>query len=101
MTNRTPGRERSTRRRHESARCRKGSSTSWVHVWADVFSEKRPGALGIPAIEEEHQAHGGKHPRADSPNGDMARHHRAGGQVGGIKRSSQRASWPIVEVRQV
>ena len=36
---------------------------------------------GVPAIEEEHQAHGGKHPRADRPNGDMARDHRAGGQV--------------------
>ena len=30
-----------------------------VHVRADVFSENRQGVFGVPAIEEEHQAHGG------------------------------------------
>ncbi len=54
---------------------------SGVHVWTDVFGENRPGAPGIPAIEEEHQAHGRENPCADGPNGDMARDHRAGGQV--------------------
>ena len=29
-----------------------------IHVWADVFTEDRPGAPGLPAVEEEHQAHG-------------------------------------------
>ena len=52
-----------------------------ILVRADVLSENRPGAPGIPAIEEEHQAHGGNHPRADSPKRDMARHHRAGEEV--------------------
>src|SRR4030088_3032830 len=46
-----------------------------------MYSARTGQAPGIPAIEEEYQAHGGKHPRADSPNGDMARYHRAGGQV--------------------
>ena len=52
-----------------------------LHVRADVFSENRPGAPGIPAIEEEHQAHGRERPCADRPIGDLARDHRAGGQV--------------------
>jgi RNA-directed DNA polymerase len=52
-----------------------------LHVRADVFSENRPGRLGIPAIEEEHQAHGRERPRADRPIGDMARDHRAGAEV--------------------
>jgi group II intron reverse transcriptase/maturase len=42
-----------------------------------MYSARTGQAPGIPAIEEEYQAHGGKHPRADSPNGDMARYHRA------------------------
>src|SRR5262245_42804239 len=50
-------------------------------VRTNVFCENRPGAPGIPAIEEEHQAYGRANPCADSPNGDMARNHRAGGQV--------------------
>ena len=29
-----------------------------LHVRTDVFCENRPGAPGLPAIEEEHQAHG-------------------------------------------
>jgi RNA-directed DNA polymerase len=29
-----------------------------VHVRTNVFCENRPGAPGLPAIEEEHQAHG-------------------------------------------
>jgi hypothetical protein len=50
-----------------------------ILVRTDVLSENRPGAPGIPAIEEEHQAHGGKHSRPDSPNRDMARYHTASG----------------------
>jgi group II intron reverse transcriptase/maturase len=45
------------------------------------FSENRPGAPGIPAIEEEHQAYGRKHPRAYRPIGDLARDHRDGAEV--------------------
>ena len=52
-----------------------------VHVRADVFSENRPGPPGSTAIEEEHQAHGRESPCADRPIGDLARDHRAGGQV--------------------
>jgi hypothetical protein len=52
-----------------------------VHVRADVFSENRPGTPGVSAIAEEHQAHGGKHPRADRPIGLMARDHRVGEEV--------------------
>jgi retron-type reverse transcriptase len=48
-------------------------------VRADVLGENRPGTPGTPAIEEEHQAYGRANPCADSPNGDMARNHRAGG----------------------
>ena len=29
-----------------------------LHVRTDVLRENRPGAPGLPAIEEEHQAHG-------------------------------------------
>jgi hypothetical protein len=29
-----------------------------LHVRTNVFCENRPGAPGLPAIEEEHQAHG-------------------------------------------
>src|ERR1700674_489342 len=52
-----------------------------THVWADVFSENRKGVPRVPAIAEEHQAHGREHPRADRPIDDLARYHRAGGQV--------------------
>ena len=31
---------------------------SGLHVRTNVFCENRPGAPGLPAIEEEHQAHG-------------------------------------------
>ena len=48
---------------------------------ANVFGENRPGAPGVPAIEEEHQARGGHDPRADRPNRNVARDRRAGGQV--------------------
>ena len=50
-------------------------------VRADVFSENWSGTPGISAIAEEHPAHGGEHSRADCSIGDMARNHRAGGQV--------------------
>ena len=36
---------------------------------------------GVPAIEKEHQAHGGDDPCAHHPIADVARDHRAGGQV--------------------
>ena len=52
-----------------------------LHVRADVFSENRKGVPGVPAIEEEHQAHGRERPRTDDPIVDLARDHRAGGQV--------------------
>src|SRR5271166_6647589 len=52
-----------------------------THVWADVFSENRKGVSGVPAIEEEHQAHGRERPRADNPIVDLARDHRAGEPV--------------------
>jgi RNA-directed DNA polymerase len=52
-----------------------------VHVRADVFSENRKGVPGVPAIAEEHEAHGRNRPRADRPIGIMARDHKAGGQA--------------------
>jgi hypothetical protein len=52
-----------------------------ILVRADVFGEDRKSVSGVPAIEEEHQAHGGNDPRADGPNRNLAGDHRAGGQV--------------------
>src|SRR6266852_3588005 len=52
-----------------------------LYVWADVFSENWKGVSGVPAIEEEHQAHGRECPRADRPIGELARYHRAGGEI--------------------
>src|SRR6266566_3862133 len=46
-----------------------------------LFSENRKGVPGVPAIAEEHQTHGRKRPCADRPIGDLARYHKAGGQV--------------------
>jgi hypothetical protein len=51
-----------------------------LHVRTNVFCENRSGAPGIPAIEEERQAHGRANPCNDRPNEDMARNHRASGQ---------------------
>jgi site-specific DNA recombinase len=51
-----------------------------IHVRADVFGEDRPGTPGTTAIKEKHQAHGREGPRADRPNGDLARDHRVGEQ---------------------
>ena len=52
------------------------------YTFGRMYSARdRKGVSGVPAIEEEHQAHGGNDPRADSPNGNLARDHRAGGQV--------------------
>src|SRR6266478_3491094 len=48
---------------------------------ADVLSENRKGVSGVPAIEEEHQAHGRECPCADCPSGDLARDHRVGEEV--------------------
>jgi group II intron reverse transcriptase/maturase len=50
-------------------------------VRADVLGENRKSLPRLPAIEEERRAHGGNHPCADSSNRNMARDHRAGGQV--------------------
>src|ERR1700704_2931439 len=52
-----------------------------THVWADVLSENRKGVSGVPAIKEEHQAHGRECPCIDRPIGDLARDHRAGEEV--------------------
>src|SRR5216684_1105945 len=52
-----------------------------IFVRADVLSENRPGIPGVPALEEEHQAHGRERPRADHPIVDLARDHRAGEPV--------------------
>src|ERR1700676_4515997 len=52
-----------------------------VYVWADVFSENRKGVPGVPALAEEHQAHGRERPRADRPIGDLARDHTDGEEV--------------------
>ena len=60
---------------------RRGVRLPGTHVWADVFTENRKGVSGVPAIAEEHQAHGRERPRADRPIGDLARYHKAGGQV--------------------
>src|SRR6202040_1758396 len=54
---------------------------SGLQVRTNVFGENRPGAPGVPAIEEEHPARGGHDPRADRPNRNVARDRRAGGQV--------------------
>src|SRR5208282_3001819 len=75
-----------------------------VYVRADVLSENRKSVPGVPAIEEEHQAHGREYPRADRPIGELARDHRAGGQVepyvtrmGELLRSRHRL--PIASIR--
>ena len=52
-----------------------------THVWADVLSENRKGVSGVPAIAEEHQAHGRERPCVDRPIGDLARDHRVGEEV--------------------
>ena len=54
---------------------------SGLHVWADVLSENRKSVPGVPAIAEEHEAHGRERPRADHPIVDLARDHRAGEPV--------------------
>ena len=38
------------------------------HVRADVLSNDGPGPPGLPAVKEEHQAHGRKGPCADRPS---------------------------------
>ena len=52
-----------------------------LHVRAGVFSENRPGPIGLLALEEERQAHGGENPCDDRTVEKLARNHRAGGQV--------------------
>ena len=46
-----------------------------------MHQRNRPGAPGIPAIEEEHQAHGRERPRVDRPIRELARDHRDGAEV--------------------
>src|SRR5499425_1614367 len=50
------------------------------YVWADVFGENRKSLPWLPAIKEEHQAHGREYPCPDRPIGKLARYHRAGGE---------------------
>jgi hypothetical protein len=52
-----------------------------LHVRADVFGEDRPGTPRLPAVEEEHPAHGREDSCADRPLDGLARDHGAGGQV--------------------
>jgi hypothetical protein len=51
------------------------------YTFGQMYSENRKSLPGLPAIEEEHQAHGREYPRADRPIGELARDYRAGGQV--------------------
>src|SRR5262245_7322375 len=51
------------------------------YVRADVFGENRKGVPWVPAIKEEHQAHGRECSGADRPIGELARYHRARGEV--------------------
>jgi hypothetical protein len=46
----------------------RGVRLSGVYVRADVLSQNRPGPAGLPAVTEEHQAHGRKGPCADRPS---------------------------------
>src|SRR5215470_8325769 len=46
-----------------------------------LMHSARKSVSGVPAIAKEHQAHGGDDPRAHHPIADVARDHRAGGQV--------------------
>jgi hypothetical protein len=43
---------------HAFAQCRSNKGAPGVHVRTNEFCENRPGAPGLPAIEEEHQAYG-------------------------------------------
>ncbi len=52
-----------------------------VHVWADVFGTHGASKTGLPAVEEEHPAHGRQSPCAHRPLDDMARDHGVGGEV--------------------
>ena len=52
------------------------------YTFGRMYSPRTGKALpGLPAIEEEHQAHGREDSCADRPIGDVARDHGAGGQV--------------------
>jgi len=46
-----------------------------------MYSARTASVPGVPALEEEHQAHGRERPRADHPIVDLARDHRAGEPV--------------------
>src|SRR5246127_994052 len=52
-----------------------------LYVRADVLSGDGQGPAGLPAIKEEHQAHGRESPRADRPTRYVAGDHKAGGSV--------------------
>ena len=63
-----------------SVRSRKKSLTFWLR--SDEYVPREPARRAWdPAIEEEHQAYGRKHPRAYRPIGDLARDHRDGAEV--------------------
>src|SRR6202008_1587365 len=48
-----------------------------LHVRADVLSENRPGAPGVPAIAQEHQTRDRRHSRAHRSIRNLARDHGA------------------------
>ena len=59
-----------------------GESDFLGHTFVLMYSERTGIAYpGVPATAEEHQTHGREHPRADRPIDDLARYHRAGGQL--------------------
>jgi hypothetical protein len=68
-------------------KARKASSTSWATRLAAVLSENGQGISWVPAIAEEHPAHGRERPRADRPIEGMARDHNA------RSRGEPRAAW--------
>jgi CubicO group peptidase (beta-lactamase class C family) len=50
-------------------------------ICVDPRSNDWQGPAGLPAVKEEHQAHGRKSPCADQPSGYLAGDHKAGGSV--------------------
>src|SRR5262249_15402619 len=60
---------------------RLSSSYRRVYVRADVLCGDGQGPAGLSTVQEKHQAHGRKSPRADRPSVYLARDHKAGGSV--------------------
>jgi len=71
---RTPANRTHSQRRGETdlKGSERGVRLSGLHARTDVFGENRPGAPGLPAIEEGHQARDREDPCADRPSGDIA-----------------------------